>query len=337
MSKIKEVTVGAIGYDTHQGLGHLMKSFYDNYVVDKVLVIPHPNYPRHPHFYDREDRFTLRESARFYSSVDVLLLFENAWNQWGSIADFQRRGGKVVLMPMYEWTPYPVPVKPDIMLCPSLLDVDVYHDQYNCHYLPVPVEATFKQRTRAHVWVHNAGHGGHDYREGTPEILEAMKHVRSDIRLIVRCQPQEKRMSQLLRRYSYLPKEDRRVTIIGEEVPSEQLWEQGDVMIAPQKYNGLSLPLQEAFASGLVVMTTDRYPANVWLPHDPLIPYRDERQCKLGGVPFNSCVIDPKDIAKKIDEFYGKDISQLSAKGCMYNVDHSWEVLRPKYLSLIKG
>ena len=51
-----------------------------------------------------------------------------------------------------------------------------------------------------------------------------------------------------------------------------RLFDVGDVFLFPDKFNGLSLPLQEAYASGMAVMSTGRYPASQWLPNDPMIP-----------------------------------------------------------------
>ena len=40
------------------------------------------------------------------------------------------------------------------------------------------------------------------------------------------------------------------------------------MFVFPEKFNGLSLPLQEARAAGMLVLATDRFPMNTWLPRE---------------------------------------------------------------------
>lgn len=334
------LVIGTIGYDTHSGLGHLVKSFYDANVINRVMIVPHKHYPRVPNFYNKADIYYLSDRHRFLNNLDILLLFETGF-YWNVVQMAKTKGIKVVLMPMYEYTPHPLPVKPDLMLCPSILDFDYYtSDGLNSTYLPVPIDSNrvnYRLRDKAMVFVHNAGHGGYDWRNGTPELLKAIPMVQNqDIRFIIRMQKGEHRTQKLSEEIwvKQIVEHDKRITMVYGDVDDRELYNEGDVYVAPEKYNGLSLPLQEAWANGLMVMTTNRYPANTWLPYEPLIPVWsiEDHQINRETRSFKRCTISPLDIAKKVDEWACQDISDYSAEGAAYAARTNWQSLLPQYM-----
>lgn len=313
---MKSLIIGSVVLATDQGLGYLAKAFYDNGLVKKVLIHQHTSRVNHHEWYPD----ACKSEEELLDGLDVLLLFEEAWD-WKIIVRARKKGIKTILMPMYECTRHPLPYEPDIILCPSLLDMR-YYDDKNSVFLPVPVNVPWKKRSKALVFVHNAGNGGLGMRNGTPELLEAMRYVKSPIKLIVRTQSCD------------FTCDDPRVEIRKGNFPVETLWDEGDVFIFPEKFNGLSLPLQEAFASGMLVMAGDRFPMNTWLPTEPLIPverYKKERIVR----EFESAVYDPKIIAETIDNWYGKDISQFSLAGREWGKLNSWDNLLYEYISTI--
>ncbi len=185
--------------------------------------------------------------------------------------------------------------------------------------IPIPKHIKWKLRETAKVFVHNAGNGGLGGRNGTKELLEAMKWVKSPIKLIVRSQVKIEAYND--------PRIEYRIGTF------DDIWSEGDVFVFPEKFNGLSLPLQEAYASGMLVMCGDRFPMNTWLPKEPLIPVSHYKKERI-AVEFDSAVIDPQDIAKTIDEWYNKDITEYSLKGKEYNIKNSWKNLNKDYVSL---
>lgn len=306
--------VGSIVLATDQGLGYLAKDFYDHGIIDRVLIRHHSSRQNHPEWYPD----AVKTEEELLDGLDCLIFFETPFD-WKIIPKARERGIKTILMVMYECTQNPLPYQPDIIISPSQLDKEYYPDSV---FMPVPVNVAFRQRSEARVFVHNAGNGGLGGRNGTRELLEAMKYVRSPIRLIVRSQ------------VPIQPSPDARIKLEIGQFPKESMWNSGDVFVFPEKFNGLSLPIQEAFASGMVVMCGDRFPMNAWLPKEPLIPvsyYKNERI----AVEFKCAVFDPKDIAAKIDEWYGRDISELSAIGGRYGVNNSWDEIGPQYAKLI--
>jgi hypothetical protein len=308
--------IGTICYASDQGLGYLAKDFYDNGIIQKIYIQPHSVRRDHREWYPRES--VVSTIDQLIEECDVIIAFETFFD-WTIIPKAREKGKKTILMVMYECTKNPLPYVPDLVLSPSLLDLDYYPDST---LVTVPVTAKPKLRTKAKVFVHNAGNGGIGGRNGTKELLEAMQYVKSPIKLILRSQQPIKEIN------------DSRIDFrIG---TFEDIWSEGDVLVFPEKFNGLSLPIQEAYASGMVVMSSDRYPFNEWLPKEPLIPvekYVKERN----AVVFDSAVLSPIAIANKIDEFYDKDITNYSRQGIEWGNQNSWDIHKKTYKKILNN
>lgn len=317
--------VGTLCFAIERGLGYLAKSFYDAGVVTDVAVLCHGSIPDQMQWYPDALHITTKpwlnqELKALVRSVDVMLFFETAF-EWKIIDYARSHNVKTVLMPMYECTPDPLPYVPDLFLCPSLLDTSYYPD--NSVALPVPVDERdiklWKLRTRAHTFVHNSGHIGLQNRSGTREVVKAVRYLESQANIIIRSQTKE------IRRFS---------KVINSTVPYEELRKDCDVCLAPERFNGLSLPLQESYAQGLLVMTTDRYPTNKWLSSDPLIPVAHYETIKAHNRArqIEAAVVDPKTIAKTIDAWYDRDITKYSLQGKQWASENTWDILKPKYI-----
>jgi hypothetical protein len=331
------MNVGTICYATQSGLGHLGKMFFDNGIINRIMVHPHPRYESFADkWYSKEVRYDVRQSRQFLDGLDVLILFENAFNQWNTVKQAQGKGIKIVIVPMYEWTPNPLPIEPNLVICPSDLDVS-YFDKYNWVRINIPapneVDIPWKERTKAIQFVHNAGHGQVGYAKGTPEVLEAFNYTKSNARLLVRGQYNEPRIKELFDKYQKHPKID----ILYGDVSYNELFSIGDVYINAERYNGLSLPLQEAFSAGMLVMTTNRFPANTWLPNAPLIPVNKYENFKVSQTWLERSEVKPIDIAHKVDEWYNKDIEVYSRLGKKWAEDNNWKNLKSDYSKAIES
>lgn len=322
--------VGSLVYATSQGLGILAKDFYDNGIITDAIVVRHGKHQTHEEWYpgslvigdlaDRENKV-----KRFCESMDVMLFFETPFI-WPLINHCRAKGVKTVLMPMHEclhktvWSNLP-----DLFLCPSLLDLQVC-EQYNAVFLPVPVAYPWALRERARVFVHNAGHGGLKGRNGTDEIIEAIGLLKSPAKFIIRSQGRIPNVAS------------DRVQTVG-VVPYDKLFAEGDVFLFPEKFNGLSLPLQEARAAGMLVMCGDRFPMNEWLPREPLIPVAGYRKERIGPPyqEFDEAIIEPRAIAATIDAYYDRDISEYSHQGKEWAEANSWAVLGQQYKAVLEG
>lgn len=328
--------IGSLVYATDQGLGILAKSFADHRIVTDVAVIAHGSHLNHWEWYpsclrvDNVRDATLRVALKaFCASMDAMLFFETPY-LWDLIDHCRSVGVKTILMPMHECTHQNVyRFRPDLMLCPSALEEQVFRKDFPCVSLPVPVEVPWRKRTRAEVFVHNAGHGGLRGRNGTLELCAAIPYyVKSPAKFIIRNQTGIRGDPSFAS-----AAEDRRVDWIHGTVPYEQLWTEGDVFVFPERFNGLSLPLQEARAAGMLVMATDRFPINTWLPREPLVRPCDSMPARIGPpyIEFQESQIRPEYIAAKIDEWYGRDISAYSEQGREWAELMSWDRLKPEY------
>lgn len=347
--------VGVICYATDSGLGHLARSFYRAGIVNRIMLVPHPHYENHHEWYPEGVRYDRYAKSRFLDGLDCLLAFENAFH-WDVAREAKGRGVRFALMPMYEYSPMlPCPVAPDVVLCPSDLDYDYFHERYNCARIEVPVEVPWQLRERARVFVHNAGHGQRGWAKGTPQLLEALEYVESPVKLLLRLQPGEARTLEMVTGMGKRSRGFRKgrsgesvydvrsgnveVEVRYGNLPEEELFAMGDVFINAEQYNGLSLPLREARAAGMLVVTTNRYPTNRWLPNECLIEPFGTVKDRTGGncVEFERSVVDPVEIAKVIDRVYDTDIREYSESGRVWAERNSWEALKPEYLRVLKG
>lgn len=325
--------VGTICYATSRGLGHLAHDFFTHGVIDDVMVVRHSSIPTNEHWYPGAPETELREfdlekAKRFCSGHDAMIFFETPFN-WNLFEWCKTRKIRTYLVTMYECTPINHP-EPHRYLCPSLLDLEYFPSGV---FLPLPVEVKWNLREKAEVFIHNGGYLGIRYREGTDKLIEAMQYVRSDLQLVIRVQ---ENVSQQLQD---MARNDRRIIYRPETIPYDALYASGDVAVGAQKWNGCSLPLQEAFAAGLCVMNTDRFPMNKWLPQAPLIkPSTYKEGSCIGGsyLRFREAVVTPQAIAAKMDEWYGRDITELSLLGKAWAEANSWSVLKDRWVEELK-
>jgi glycosyltransferase involved in cell wall biosynthesis len=356
--------VGSLVFATQQGLGYLAKSFVDAGIVTDVVVVRHGSrpqqdwYPDAREITDFKDRRQLAWLDKWCYNLDVLLAFETPFS-WQLFDMCKANGVKTVLMPNYECSPVELPSIPDLFLCPSLLDLEYFVDSgrpteasriglrglefpFEAHqsrwkgsramFAPVPVQPHIIHHLheKAETFVHNAGHGGLMGRNGTAELLEAWQYVKSDAKLLVRSQ------RPLLGDLGIF-KHSRVEKRIG-YFSQDSLWKEGDVCVHPTKWDGLSLPIQEAFASGMPVVTGDRFPMSSWLPREPLIPIREYRRNRVSPRmnEFDEAIYDPKDIAATIDRLYGTNIADLSIQGLRYKEANSWQAIGPSYRKVLE-
>lgn len=332
--------VGSLVYATQQGLGYLAKSFYDHGIVSDVLVVHHGSRPEQKDWYPNatyitnlKDKRQIQYAKKWCESMDVMLFFETPF-LWDLIPHCRSYGVKTVLMPMYECMPRQLPHTPDLFLNPSRLD-HLYYPSGK--YLPVPVEVPWKLRRKADVFVHNAGNGGLKGRNGTRELYQALLYLKKPTRLIMRYQ--ERPIEELPTYPTIVHVGQAEVDCRPGSSPRETLWDEGDVFIFPEKFNGLSLPMQEAFASGMMVMGTYRYPMTEWLPVDCLIHLSDITNAPLrpylNTIP--QCSVDPHVIAGTMDTWNGREIAWHSHMGREYGEKNSWEILGPKYWEILNA
>ena len=325
--------VGTICYATRQGIGWIPKRYYDAGVITDVVILHHHARHNHLDWYPEGTPvvairpFDKHECIhKLLEAVDVMLFIETPFD-WDMLRLCRQYNVKSVIQCMYECTPQNPPYQPDLWMCPSLLDCEYFDGPFVP--VPVPSEIKWKLRTTANRFLHNGGNLGLRGHKGTLEILQAMEYVKSAIELKVTSQD----AAGLEKIKQKVPSclTDTRIQFDTTDVPWETLYDNYDVFIMAEKYNGLSLPLQEAWASGLFVITSDRYPMNTWLPRRGLIPVSRYQKARVGGpfMEYDEAVIDPKNIALTIDRLYETSIEKESKQGRAWAKLNSWDVLKP--------
>lgn len=347
-------SISAIVRADRGGLGTLSRIFAYYFGFHRTLSIArYPGerdleaYPNNRHVND--GGITAEQARWLCEGADAVLSFETWYGD--TVPRVARQYGvKTVLVPMYECCP-PDSTElrlTDLAICPTALD----DAEIRCHtrglqaarkaLLTVPFDTRripFHRRRRATTFVHHMGHGGLRGRNGTANVIAAWRFVKSDARLVVRHQaplPMTVRC-------------DPRITVI-DNAPTNywELWnEMGDIYLHPTCWDALSLPIHEALASGLPVMTT-----RFW-PHCDLVrdrhvlrgnlPISSQR---LAIVPARTCwqricrtitahVTTPEDIAAAVDAIYGTDIRAASDEARRHAERRSWQRLGPAWRRLV--
>jgi len=339
----KSVTarIGIIAVCDNTGLGVMTVDFFRNITVQKVLVVP-GNEPNHL------DRFanrpgvsvivsatrvpTVDEIENFLENIDVIVAFETPYN-WNIFMRARQLGIKTVLIPMYEWTPAndKIPCYPDLFLCPSRLDYDELPEPKQ--YIPTPVNREiipFRLRTQAEKFVFINGTGGFKQRNSLHVLVDAIPLVQSPVAFIIRSQIPVPAIN------------DTRVSVQMEEVDYQNIWNEGDIYLHLHRWDGLSLPINEAMAAGMPIIAPNFYPHNEFLPKQLLFPIEATvRECLVEGLrEIDIHVISASTVAQKIDEvamMQEEKITLLSQAVNQLADERSWRVMRPQFVEALNN
>ena len=325
--------LGAICRDDNGGLGIQTTDFYKNMNPAKTIVVSVEQYKEYPERYP--DGIFVKnppsdgEIIQFLDGLDAVWVIEAPYNF--NLFDLARdRGVKTILQPNYEWLPEPMPGVPDLYVCPSTW----YFDNMPTPkvQLPNPVNRQvlpFKQKQTCDTFLHIAGHQGGYGRNGTAEILQALKHTNKDFKLIIYSQEEGYKLTH--------PIYDSRVEVRKMDVPDYwDLYHEGDVLLYPRRYGGLSLQIDEAMSCGMPVLMTDMEPQKGFLPKEWLIPAADISPLRIHRM-IEMATVDPLAIAAKINQWIGRDIAEDSRIADQIAASRSWEAIKPRYLAAIEN
>lgn len=314
--------IGVLLRADNGGLGTMSRDFF-KFFPSKGLIIEHGSFTT---FKDRFPNVPSVDSAKitrevvddFLKDIDVLVSFETFYSEF-FIERAKKLGVKTVLVPMYEFL-REQHQKPTAYLCPSIMEAQITGGQY----IPWPVDTdaiSFLERTKASTFVHNAGHGGVLGRNGTELFIEATKYVTSDVSFELRTQFP----------LSVEPEKLSRIRVIeGNLKDNATLFTRGDVLVHPHKFNGLSLPVNEALASGMPMITTKMFPFTTWLSPSFMVEPYETRKTTLSR-EITMYLLKPQDIAQRIDEMAAINISSLSKEARQLVEARSWKTLLPEY------
>lgn len=339
--------VGLIARCDSTGLGVQSREFF-THIPCKALVIDFSNMVEgdshkeilRPHFewYPGQTQLTwgsehhLRGDIptpvieEFIKDIDILFCIETPYDY--NIFDACRvRGVKTILQLNYEFLDYPSSLPaPDLFAAPSMWNYALVPEPKI--FLPVPVNTkNFTQQRAENTFVHIAGRPAEHDRNGTQCFLNSLQHVKNEIKVIIKGQ-----------RHVNIPHLPGNITIeteFGNKANYYENYSSGGVLVMPRKYGGLCLPMNEALASGMPVITTDISPNNLWLPDEWLVrsTHKQTFQCKR---PVDIYEVDQLALARKIDEFCNRDYYNNAVdKACDLSNTISWEALREKYYEVL--
>lgn len=316
----------------NSGLGTMSWEFAKHLKPSKVLLVQNRVFQTFPERYaefetklapNQSDFGVLRD---WITDVDVLVAIETPYD-WLTFQRARDKGVKTRLITMCEMQDRNLRYPPDLFVCPSKLDLDLMPAPKKFLEFPVNTEVLrWQERKTAKTFIHAGSHGGVAGRKGTSLFMEAIKYVKSDVKFII---------------YSWgdIVSNDPRLEIRVQNFKNYwQMWREGDVLVYPQNFNGICLPIVEAMSCGLGVITTDIYPFNEYMPKELLFKPKEMYKARInsGTYEMDAALIDPKTLAEKIDEVASMDLTTVSNYGREWAVEHSWGKMLPKWKQILK-
>jgi len=314
---------------------------------DKVLVLERSNaFEQFPNRYQGEGVMWVKgaplpdETIPFLKDLDVLFTVETPHShRLLEVASFM--GIKSVIQYNYEFLPYiknPSWPKPTLFASPTKWH---YKDvPYNKTILPVPIALDrfepFTPPKKPTNLLHVIGKPAANDRNGTEDLLRALKYVKSHIKLTLKTQFADYADDMMARFKGEIP-EWVEVTIDASN--QENYWEgykDQHMLVLPRRYGGLSLPVNEALGAGLPVIMPKISP-NEWLPEEWLVP-----ATKLMDFDTHNMVevfeVAADQLAHKID-WMCKPINYKAAvdKAQALAQKYSWDRLKPMYVDTFEN
>lgn len=190
-------------------------------------------------------------------AIDCVLTVETPYN-WELFSMARRRRIRTVMKVNYEWLE--MRGRPDAYVLPNGWHFDDVPNPKHVAALPVDLERfAFVERRSARTFLHVAGHNAGYDRNGTAVLMQALKYVRSDVRVLVRSQLPVARFAAFFNGSQAVG--DPRVQFVGHDLAeNEKLYEGGDVLVLPRRYGGQSLVMEEAAACGMPMILSDMEP-----------------------------------------------------------------------------
>ena len=304
---------------------------------DRVLVVREPG-AEAKGFTPHLDRYPGASVAPFHggqlneafvrewlAGLDVVYSAETFYD-WHMVTWAREAGAATVLHVMPEfWHPHLPPVTATWIPTP-------WRAQHIPHarLVPVPVAADRfplappEPADRLRV-LHVAGHRAAHDRNGTQQLLQALRLVRQPMTVRMTTQDPSMPRSRVLGRSVDLD------IATGGRGDYWGLYGAQDVLVLPRRYGGLSLPVQEAMAAGLAVVMPDVSPNDWWPTLRVAALNRGVIETAAGPIPLAAA--QPRAIAQALDEL-AADRHRLivaQAGSVAWARDHSWDALSGLY------
>ncbi len=326
--------IGLVGWAARTGTGLMGRDLWDAGLITKWLAPKHPILgweecicpPEADRCYRENDGPSYR---RFLSQIDVLLFVEHPHVVGYDLVQEARSMGKlVVCIPMIEWLPRAAWVlHVDLMWAVTewtrgeLLKVvdEIHLAGKTCRWelggivggrWGVDVDRfEFSQRDQCRRFLFVNGNGGALQRKGVHVMVEAAARAPGCV-VFLRTQKKE------------LPRLPANVRVLMENAPQRwRIYDKGDVLITPSRWEGLGLQLYEAQACGMPVLATDGEPMAECRPLERL-PVREQSWVQLCGRKITTHEVDPAKLAEIMQRWQDRDIRAESHAARQFILEH---------------
>lgn len=345
--------LGLIAFANDGGLGAQTRRLSEMLDPSRIMVIDSSGFSRNKKhnfdWYPKEKTMIVEgfpknyDILKFIDGLTHVLTVENPYNFY-LIYKCRELGIKTYCQTNYEfceniYSPH-LPV-PDMFLMPSYWMIDEMKERFGgsrVMYLPPPTEAKeFAESRRVNLkrdkrlkkkFLHIVGVLAHADRNGTLDLLEAVKLTDADFKLVIRSQ------QKLPDKYIL---DDPRVEYrVANVKKNADLYKGFDALILPRRYGGLSLTTNEALMSAVPVMMTDISPNNRLLPSYWLIPAK-----KIGSFQARAMIdlysVDHKELAEMMTVWASMDLQHMKNDALNYGmINFSVGVLKSKYEQLFE-
>ncbi len=318
--------IGLLGYATKTGLGAMNRDMWDLGFATHWLAPAHPKLGH--------DACMLPANAvpcrvagdtaiyqKFLDKIDALVFVERpVIDRWNIVQEAKRRGILTCCIPMMEWLPYPKDAdwvrRVDVMWAVSKWtkqylqetarearkqgrhcdwEGQIQGDRWGVNLSRFP----FELRTPANRFLFCNGFGGASNRKGI-DVVAAAAELIPEVPITVCGQR------------SNLPSLPPNCYVVIDNVDDPaQLYGYGDVMLAPSRFEGLGLPLYEAQAAGLPVLTTAGEPMNECMPLFE-IPVTGTNMVRLHRRSVKAYEADPVRLALMMRRLWQTSIADAS-------------------------
>ena len=248
---------------------------------------------------------TMAECAKFMNGLTHLVTAETIYNT--VIFELARKNRtKIFIQPNWEFLDHlnqPLP-QPEKWLMPSYWHLEEMIEKFpNTVYLPPPIflndfkdaKETNLKRSGKKNFVHIVGKMASNDRNGTLDVLEAVKLAKEEFTLTIKSQSPITEFGDLIN--------DRRIVLDFTNPNKEsEMYSGFDAMILPRRYAGLCLPMNEALSSGLPVIMSDVSPNNRILPSRWLIQ-ASKKETLMTRALIDVYKTNIERLARKIDDF----------------------------------
>lgn len=341
--------IGLIARADSRGLGIQTKAFHDAMHPHRTLVVDCPSanpLPLRRDWYPEATWInglpTERDFRAWLRDVDVVYTAETGYGQalW---AEAEHAGVPTVLHVNPEFLD--VRDRPTLWAAPSMWRYGELPGPKL--HLPVPIAAyqaaSAGQRspdahpgTAARHFLHVIGRPAIHDRNGTEQLLSALRYVQSPIRLTVTCQ--DPAYVPRLRAGVHIPAHVELVVKDGDVPDNRDLYDGQDILVLPRRFGGLCLPAQEAIGAGMPVVMPAISPNDSWLPAEWLVPAAHSGEFRA-KTTVQLHTADPRALAALIDRFATDAPFFTAATDRARHIAKrmSWDNLRPEYERMFTG